>query len=330
METGHVEPGDELAFRRHDGDQTACLGEFVARRNGRLPFQPEVHHAPGFSQAAPEICKCIVVVEQHGPGDVQTFEYFALGVGNGLGGTNFADMRGPGVVDQCRSRFGQPRQVGDLAQVVHTHFDHGEAMLGAKLQQCQRHADVVIKVAGCGKHAAFAGGLAQDRGKHLLDRGLAVASGNRDQRHCKACAPVGRKLAQRNTRISHHQQPGAGSGVPGNVAHHCCDRAGGECLRGERLAVETFATNADEQIAGTNVAAICGHAHEFRVAADSAGAERQRCAHKVKHGQTAAAAAAKSPARLRHRRKAAAGRRFPDRFRGLCPRATPRPAAWRR
>ena len=48
------------------------------------------------------------------------------------------------------------REVADLAQMVHAHLDHRVAVLVAQAQQRERHADVVVEIAGGGEHRVVA------------------------------------------------------------------------------------------------------------------------------------------------------------------------------
>ena len=118
------------------------------------------------------------------------------------------------VVDQRDGRRGEHGQLGDFAAVIHAELDRSPAVLGSQTEQRQRHADVVVQVAGGGQYRRFAGVLAQDRGDHFLHRGLAVRAGDGDEDGRKARAPAARELAERALGIGDddHRQ-GEGTAV---------------------------------------------------------------------------------------------------------------------
>ncbi len=183
-----------------------------------------------------------------------------------------------GIVDQRHGRPRQACQVGDLAGVVHAHLDHGGAMTGAQPQQHQRQADVVVEVADGGQHrfhrlqivATLM--LAQDGGAHLLDRGLAIAAGDADQRQIELAPPVTGQAAQRQAGVGHAQQRQAPPviGGPGVIDH------GGGGAMGQHVAhvvvtIEAFSVQRDEQFADGDRARVGRDADE-RVALRAGGA----------------------------------------------------------
>ena len=172
---------------------------------------------------------------------------------------------------------GDSREVGDLARVVHAELDCADAVRLAQAEQRERHADVVVEIADGRQHLRIPGGRAQDRGEHFLGGGLAVRAGDRDQRHGEAPAPRARQVAERAARVLRdqhgHRQRGARGEERGvDQRGRRAARRGG---REERVAVESFAAQRDEQLAARHVARVGGHAGEPRVAdrprADHAG-----------------------------------------------------------
>ena len=113
------------------------------------------------------------------------------------------------VVDQRHRRRGERGERGDLARMVHAELDHRGAVGGAQAEQGQRHADMVVEVAG-GRMGGVAEPGAQQRGGHLGDGGLAVAAGDGDQLAFMAPAPGGGERLQRGQRIVDLQPGQAG------------------------------------------------------------------------------------------------------------------------
>ena len=67
-------------------------------------------------------------------------------------------------------------QLSHVADAIRAHLDHRAAMRGLEAHQRQRHADVIVEVA-VGRHARAP--ARQDRRRHLLGGGLAVAAADR-------------------------------------------------------------------------------------------------------------------------------------------------------
>jgi hypothetical protein len=130
-----------------------------------------------------------------------------------------------------------------------------------QLKQRQRQADVVIQIALGGQH--FGAADAQNRRAHFLDRGLAIAAGQADQRNVETRAPVGGQRAQRQPRVGHREQRQIGmvGGTGGKlVRHQRADRALLQRRNDKIMAVEMLAANRHEQIADGDRARIAGHA----------------------------------------------------------------------
>jgi hypothetical protein len=197
----------------------------------------------------------------------------------------------------------QARQVGNLAGVVHAHLDHRGAMRRLKTQQHQRQADVVVEVARGRQHGEFGvvavgpGLGAQDRGGHLLHRGLAVAAGDADQRDVETGAPRGTEGTQRQARIGDHQQRQAGRATfgPRRVDHRRRGTAFGRNLE-ERVAVEVLALQRDEQLAAGERPRIGRHPLDAGIAVEGGAAAGQRRFHQAHHDEAPARAASAAAA----------------------------------
>jgi hypothetical protein len=177
------------------------------------------------------------------------------------------------VVDQRDGRPHQRRQLRDLAGVVHAELDDAGAVRFAQAQQGQRHADVVVQVA-LGREGSIAVSGAQDRRDHLRDGGLAVAAGHRHQRQRETRAPGRGQLLQRAQRVGHLQ---ARQPVAESAFGECSYRTGGPGGAEVVVAVEAFAAQCDEEIAGAQRAGVAVHALEGgRAAADQLRAGQQR------------------------------------------------------
>ena len=173
------------------------------------------------------------------------------------------------VIDDRHRRLGQSSEIGDFARMVHAHLDHRGAVKVAQLEQGQRQADVVVQIAARGQHRLLAEAVptrlrTQDGGAHLLDRGLAVAAGDADQRHGKACAPGRGQRPEREPGVVHDQQRQRRIRVrcrPGGIDHRRrCTGLG----RGgnEIVAVEALAAQRDEELSGCQRTAVGAHALE--------------------------------------------------------------------
>ena len=99
-------------------------------------------------------------------------------------------------------RFGDPRQLANLARMIHSHFDHGGPAIVGQTQNRQRHAEVIVVVAD---GAAGAELHAQQARDGVFGGGLAGASGDADHRSAPALSRLARQLLQRGQRVRHHQ-----------------------------------------------------------------------------------------------------------------------------
>jgi hypothetical protein len=158
------------------------------------------------------------------------------------------------VVDQRHRRARHARHAGDLARVVHAELEHRGAVPGRQPEHGQRHADLVVQVAARSQAGVVAVRGRQDRGQHLLDRGLAVAAGHRDHRQREAGAPGGGQVGERRQRVVDHQHRHRHRrrGRPGQRPAVHQQRAGTRAQRlgDEFVAVEALAAQRDEEFAG--------------------------------------------------------------------------------
>src|SRR4030095_17189833 len=92
------------------------------------------------------------------------------------------------------------------APMVHAELDHRDTMRAAQTQKRQRQPDRVVEIAFGGEYVRSAEMLAQDRREDLLDRRLAVAADDNDDRNAESRAPVGRERLQRPLRIGRRNE----------------------------------------------------------------------------------------------------------------------------
>ena len=93
------------------------------------------------------------------------------------------------VVEHGDRRLRNLAELRGLADVIHADFEHCDQMHGAQTQHHQRQADVIVQIARGRQHPIDAVRGAQDRRRHFLDRRLAIAPDNGDDRQRKAPAP---------------------------------------------------------------------------------------------------------------------------------------------
>ena len=113
------------------------------------------------------------VVAGHG------LEDLALGLQDPLPAAQVLDVGVADVGDDRHVGGDDTGQVVDLAEVVHAHLQHAQLMLGVQAEEGQGQADLVVVVALGLQDPEL---LAQDRGDHVLGRGLAHAAGDADDR----------------------------------------------------------------------------------------------------------------------------------------------------
>jgi hypothetical protein len=242
-------------------------GHEPAMNVGR-PVEAETDLAAIARQLAPDVRLRIVGVEDGDAARGQAGKDLTLGQCHILHRAEALEVRAQGIVHQRHGGCRQARQVVDLAAVAHAHLDHRRAMRVTQPEQRQRQADLVVEVAARGQHRLriAAEVRAQDRGAHFLDRGLAVAAGDAEQRNRKAGTPGGGQLAQRQARVVHHDQRQSGIGRGPAAFDHGAGGALGQHLAHEVMTVEAIALECDEQHAGSHGARVGadGVEHDIR------------------------------------------------------------------
>ena len=264
MQSRRFQDGLGLAVRRAHHDLALQVAQCVARAHRRWLRESKIDNLPVAGERAPQPGVAVVGVDYRGAPGLQALEDLALGAGNGLDRAEEFQVRRPGVGDERDVRCGEPREVSDLAGMVHAHLHHRKAMPGPELEERQRHADIVVEVAARGEHGVLGARGAQDARQHLLDRRLAVAARQRDERRGKLPAPAGRQPAEREPGVIRHQrrQPRRQLG--------CVVHQGTRDLLARRLGkkivpVEMLALERDEQCARGKRAGVGAHRVEVAV-----------------------------------------------------------------
>ena len=85
--------------------------------------------------------------------------------------------------------------------MVHADLEHRDAMRRPQTEYRQRQADLIVEIAHGRKHLFRTPFDAQDRRGHLLDRRLAVAADDGDDRQSEAPTPERGERSQRRERI---------------------------------------------------------------------------------------------------------------------------------
>ncbi len=142
--------------------------------------------------------------------------------------------------------------------MVHAQLEHGGAMTCAQAQQGQRHADVVVQVAGCSQAPRVALPFGEHRGDHFLGGRLAVAAGHRHHGQHEPGTPGGADARQRHARIAHDKL--RQSGIGNLVRDERRASAARSCLIQVVVRVEILAHQRDEEFAFSDAARIGGHA----------------------------------------------------------------------
>jgi hypothetical protein len=167
-------------------------------------------------------------------------------------------------------------------------------MRRVETEQCEGNADVVVEIAA--RRECRAGPL-EDRGDHFLDRRLAVAAGDTDDRKLEVVAPGGGRGGQRVLRILHEnlrQRP---------VYQRVDDGAGraGRFRRvDEVVRVEARAAQRDEELAGREGARVGRDAGELPVSPDElAAAGARECCQAPLHAPLLPAVSRRAPSAAR-------------------------------
>ena len=235
----------------------------LARAEVRARAHAEGDHARQ-RRAAPQARERIVRIDDGGRRIAQARDHLAFRARHALERAEALEVLGARVGDEAHARARERHQRGHLAGAVGAHLDHREAVRGRQAQQRQRHADVVVQVAARGERLA---GLRQDRRRHLLGGGLAVAAGHADQRAAEVRAPGARGLLERRLRVAHHDLR---QRHRLRRAHHRAGGPGGVRRGHEIIAVELRSAQRDEQLPGRERARIAHHVAEGGIGAGQA------------------------------------------------------------
>jgi hypothetical protein len=285
---GHAQRHAGRAFRRGHLHVPGVVGPARARRDlGTRPNgigflgQRETQAAAAAGLGLPDV-GVLVVAREHGDAvGRQCLDRGTVLARHGLDGAHEFLVLALRVVDQRHRGLRDARQHGDLARVVHAQFDDRGLVRCAQLQDRQRHADVVVQVAGRRVRRVAERGT-QDGRDHLRDGGLAVAAGDRDHRAREAPAPSGGQRLQRRQRIVDEDPGDAGLGDAMRGDRR--DGAGSACLRQEVIRVEPLALQRHEQVARAQRARVGVHALErARAVADECRTRHHRNSLRKRH-----------------------------------------------
>ena len=208
-----------LALKRA-GRASAPACDPLLRRRGRTSMTWRVR------ARSRQIGACDVVAGKHGDAVVgQRLEHRAVLDSGCLGSGEELLVLALRVVHQRHRRLRQPREPGDLADMVHAELDHRGAMAGASDSSVSGTPTSLLRLPRVANAASLPTCAAQDRGDHLLDGGLAVAAGDGDQRQPEAGAPAGGDPAERLAAVRHQQcrraRPSRSSARPPPRRHRC-------------------------------------------------------------------------------------------------------------
>ena len=273
MHTWHLQARLVARIRRPHRDQATGLVSFPApTHQGRL-VEAEVHHPTPRVEAAPIAREGIVGVDHRDAVLAQALIDFALGPGDGLVRAQLPDVGGAGIVHQRHRGGREPREIGDLPEMIHAHLDHRVAVVAAQAQEHERNADVVVQVPGRGQHSVIAPCRPQAARHHLLHCGLAVAAGDRHQTDLEARAPAGGEPAEPDAGVVYDDQPRVRLPHPFRLGHHRGDSPQLQGLVDELVPVEPIALQRDEQVAVTDLTAVRAHPVEARAGTAASGAD---------------------------------------------------------
>ena len=255
----HAQRRPDVAARRGEADFAArCRFAVIGAHCAVMDAKANLLSARRLLR--PVVGEGIVGVDERHAIGLEAGEDFALGPGNVRNTSQLAHMRAMGVVDERRVGPGYAAQIVDFPEMVHAHFDHRKMVPLAQLQQCQRHADVVVEIAlgGQDRGIVVARG-AQNGRRHFLHRGLAVGAGECHQPPPETIPPPARELAQGQPRVRHPNHRDAGI-FRQHFVQQRAGRSGPGRRRDKVMAVEFFAGQRHEQVIRRHGAAIGGHA----------------------------------------------------------------------
>ena len=160
--------------------------------------EPEADATHVVDERRPVVEVTVVCIENRGHRAFLVLQDFTLGARYALDRPESLEVSRTSVGNDNNVRGGESRQIGDLAGMIGAHFDHCEPVVLVDSREHQRHADVVVEVAVRGERRSLA---AETGGDKLLERRLAIASRNADNRHV-AFAPPGRaESAERHSGV---------------------------------------------------------------------------------------------------------------------------------
>ncbi len=253
----------------------------------------------------------------------QIGDQLRLGGGDRLQRAEQLEVDRPDVDDDADVGLGDRRQLGDLADAAHRHLEHEHLAAGRRGEDRQRQADLRVEVLlGRGDRAT----LGDHRREQVLRRGLAGRAGDRDDLGAERTAPRAREGLQPGERILAREQHARllAHAAAGGVLrrHEHAPGAGGQRRGGEATAVDVLAAQADEEIAGADVARVDRHAGRAgRPVRGQRRGAREMDARGPRDALRRPVAHAVPPARRRRRRRAACGpARTPGPARGPCRR----------
>ncbi len=220
----------------------------------------------------------IVGVDDSRRGGVEAGHHFAFALGDAVQIAEAFEMFGAGVGDETHGRPCQAHQLGDIADAIRAHFDHGTAMRVFKAHQRDGHADMIIEIA-VSRHAQTH--ARQNGGGHFLGGGLAVAAADGHDGNGELGAPGLAQLLQRAQRVGNRDLRQRMGDRPFDQG---ADGAPARRRRNEVSAVEGGAAQRNEQRARLKRAAVRGHGPigaivAGQLAADHRGGVAQRSLH---------------------------------------------------
>ena len=142
----------------------------------------------------------------------------------------------------------------DFARMIHPDFPDPDFILGSRLENCTRQANVIIEIAFrlCDPETP-----GQNRGREILRACLAIATGDRDDLQTQRAAVVGGDLLIGQQRVRHAQKREIGRSLAAPFRLH--DRTNGTVHEGivdELVAVKVLSRQRDEQVAGPGRARV--------------------------------------------------------------------------
>ena len=185
---------------------------------------------------------------------MQSGRDLTLGGSDRLPTAETADMGRADVRDHGDIRLGATRQAGNLPRPPHAHLHHDSAMVRPGLQQCERHADVVVVVAFTGHQRPQ---RRQRRPDQFAGGGLARGTRHRHQRQGQGTAVLtGQQLVGIEGVIDTPVQQTLWQGlVPVSGHDGGLSSAGGDLLE-IRMAIESFSHQGHEEPTGLHPAAV--------------------------------------------------------------------------